>query len=523
MRNRPVSLLQFLAVLSALSLPLLLGYKLATDLALEQVQRQATQHALEVLHRSEGAADQLYAGIDMLGDSVSYAPCSDDAIMLMRHIALVSSYVQAIGHVSDGRLRCSSWGRHADGFPLGPVGFVTPTGSAVRSGVHFPFAENREFTVVERAGFAAVVHKSHPVDVETHPANVVLATFTPGPNRTRSTRGTVEPRWLEAINGGDAAKFVDATHVVTVLRSQRYQTGVLAAIPLTWLKQEERTYLLRLLPFALATALLLALAVGSIARQRLSWPAMLRRGLRNNEFHMLYQPVVELGSRRIVGAEALIRWKRPNGESIRPDLFIPAAEDAGIVHLVTERVCALISGEARDLLARRENFHLSINLAADDLHRKRTTRLMRDLSESLGGRKGQLVVEATERSFIRPEHAAEVLGALRAEGIPIAIDDFGTGYSGLAYLEGFRFDFLKIDRSFVGTLGTAAPTSQVVYHIIEMAKSMQMAMIAEGVETEEQAELLGALGVEKAQGWLFGKPMPLAELLERVDLQDRRR
>ena len=183
---------------------------------------------------------------------------------------------------------------------------------------------------------------------------------------------------------------------------------------------------------------------------------------------------------------------------------------------ITDAVLKIFESEAGELLRARRDFHISLNLSAEDICNPEIVDRLRAMIARMRISGSNLHVEATERVFMNIEASRRNIRQLRAAGIQVAIDDFGTGYSSLSYLHNLELDRLKIDKSFVDTIGTEAVTSQVVRHIIEMAKSLNMQMIAEGVETAAQAEFLRSHGVQYAQGWLFSKPISMEQLMAQL-------
>ncbi|WP_241505832.1 EAL domain-containing protein [Parahaliea mediterranea] len=279
--------------------------------------------------------------------------------------------------------------------------------------------------------------------------------------------------------------------------------------------QPSRQFVQRYLP-SLATASLLGLAlvvlwvlvVLRVSRRRLSLTAELRSAIDSGAIDVVYQPIVDLQSGRCVGAEALARWQRAGGEHISPDVFIPLAESGRMITNLTLTLLERVAGELGGLLREQPGFTVNINLSPQDLEDARLPQSLDRVLTDAGLPANALKLEITERALVDSDTSRQLLAELRRRGHQLAVDDFGTGYSSLSYLESFELDTLKLDKAFVDAIETHAVTSSVIIHIIEMAHSLQLNMVAEGIESEHQARWLAANGVQLGQGYLYSRPLP---------------
>jgi len=511
--SKTIKVLTIIIALVAVAAPVLF----AIDQSWRQGQREERQkvlsYARDVLARTEATSDQIKYGFNLITDAKLTDPCSKQSISIMRNIDLRSSYIQAMAHVKNNVIDCSSIGTHEDGLEIGPVDWVSSLGNAIRNNVQFAFVPDTKFTVLERNGYAFILNQDLLIDATTSEKDISLASFSQDNLRLFASRGKFNPEWIKDLGDQPEKTFVKDGYVIGIAKSQKYRTAGLAALPVSYIDENTRNLSMILVPMELIAGLILAASIYYLVTLQISMPAMLKVALRRNEFFMLYQPVVNLQTNQCVGAEALMRWRRPSGDMVPPDRFIQAAEDAGMMGSLTKRVIKLVSKDAKDLFKKHSGFHLGINLSASDFYSSDTTELLNELIQETGAKNFNLIVEATERGFMQADIAKLMLSKIRQQGISVALDDFGTGYSSLSYLESFEIDYLKIDKSFVDKIGTDAPTSFVVLHIIEMAKELKIQMIAEGVETEAQANFLREHGVQFAQGWLFGKPILLHEVI----------
>jgi sensor c-di-GMP phosphodiesterase-like protein len=520
MRKSTALFLTMIAAVIAVVLPMLFAVHVAQNEALDAEQQRALAFARDVLLRGEMTAGQTAAALTALQKAAGYDPCSQANLELMSTLDLRSTNIQAIGYISGNRLICSSLGVGTAGVDLGPVDVVRPNGVRLRNWVVFPFAPATQFIVIEYEQYAVILNKDTAFVATSGVEEATLAVVGVPDRQVLAARGAVYADWTVPVPPGQHAMIVQDQYVVAKIASSHFNLMAVSAVPIGYLNTRVQTWTRVLVPIGFLVGILLALVVFYTVRDRMALPAVIKAGLKRDEFFVHYQPIVDLRTGRWAGAESLIRWRRRPGEIISPDVFIEIAENNGLITRITERVTQLVRRDAAILFERHPDFHFGINLAPEDLHDQRTIGLLTRLLEEMHGGPGNLMVEATERGFTNPATAAPVIRALRASGIKVAIDDFGTGYSSLASLQNLEVDYLKIDKSFVDTLGTDAATGTVALHIIEMAKALNLEMIAEGVTTQAQALFLRERGVQYAQGWLFAKPMAIDDLVAALERQD---
>ena len=257
--------------------------------------------------------------------------------------------------------------------------------------------------------------------------------------------------------------------------------------------------------------------------ERLRLETYLRRSIEKNEIFLNYQPQVEIDTGRLIGVEALVRWNHPELGLIAPARFIPLAEDSGYINQlgkwVLDEACRqMMRWQAQGLHVPK----MAVNLSVKQFERGSMAGVVADILRETGLAPERLQLEVTESVIMNTGDALGYINDLHAIGVGLAIDDFGTGYSSLAYLKQLPVQTLKIDRSFIKDISTDVNDEAIAIAIIQLGKSMHLSVIAEGVETEEQAAFLLRHGCKLAQGYLYSRPVLAEDMLERwLDPLDR--
>jgi diguanylate cyclase (GGDEF)-like protein len=250
-------------------------------------------------------------------------------------------------------------------------------------------------------------------------------------------------------------------------------------------------------------------------QERVSLENDMRRALHRNELVLLYQPTFELGGERLVGIEALLRWRHPSRGVLEPSQFISIAEESGLIVDIGAWVINQACAQAADWRGEGFELDLSVNVSARQLDDPGLLHRVREGLRASGLPADSLMLEITETALMRdPDLTAARLRELKRLGVRVAIDDFGTGYSSLAYLRQFPVDTLKIDRGFVSGISTSPQARALIRTVVALAGSLGIDTVAEGIEDERQRRLLLREGCRAGQGYLFGRPMNAGAMRE---------
>jgi len=249
--------------------------------------------------------------------------------------------------------------------------------------------------------------------------------------------------------------------------------------------------------------------------------AELERALAAGELIPYYQPIVDIRSGQLRGAEVLVRWRKADGSLVLPASFIPLAESSGLIWPMTRDLMRKVCAEAGAAIGGRPGLKISFNFAAQLFRDESIVRDVRNIFVGTPIDLTQVVIELTERDPIdNLTETRRVIAALQGIGVRIAIDDVGTGHSGLSYMLKLGVDIIKIDKMFVDAIGTDRNSTTIVETLIDLAHNMRMDVVAEGVENFEQVMHLRELGIRSAQGYVFAPPLPGGAFLQLVDAID---
>jgi EAL domain-containing protein (putative c-di-GMP-specific phosphodiesterase class I) len=252
------------------------------------------------------------------------------------------------------------------------------------------------------------------------------------------------------------------------------------------------------------------------ALERLETENDLRGAIDRDELIVVYQPIVWIDTEQIYGVEALVRWRHPIKGMIDPDRFIPLAEETGMISQIGAWVLEKACTEVHDWEARfpDQQLRLGVNLSVRQLQRPNIVNEIRQVLKDTGMSPDRLTLEITESAVIREgEETSHVFQRLRQAGMKVAIDDFGTGYSSLSYLAQFPIDVIKIDKAFLRASGRGAKNSALLRAIVGLGHSLGVEIVAEGIESQQQAKILGTLGC-RGQGYYFSKPVSGEEIIK---------
>lgn len=500
--QRLVSLITGVLII-AIFLPIALSLWLANRQANDLFEKEMSSYAERVLARTQRVKQQTKTAL-MEVNRFQGTPCTLAHLREIQKISYIHQYIQNVFYLDKHNSACDLLSNTLSEKVPGTE-FTTPAGYTVFLTLRHDLQTDAPMLAVSHGKYMVMIDPDSLIDVLPDPTYPIYAALINTQNHhIIASNHPLDPDiWEHHLQAYQPVMEYDQT-----VYRQRVLPDV-GAILLTWssvkpLSTSWHRQLMLWLPLGLLISGLASFLILRILRRLQSSHYRVLEAIKAKEITVHYQPVVSLEDGRLVGAEALARWQQADGRWLPPDLFIAVAEQTGVICQLTEHIVRCVFNDLGHWLSQHPEVTISINITAADLSSPTLPDLLRQQIQQWNVAPTQIALELTERDLIAPQTARPVLQAYREMGHKVYIDDFGVGYSSLSYLQELEVDTLKIDKAFVDALEHKVVTG----HIIEIAKSLNLSMIAEGIETTHQRDWLRAHGVPAGQGWLYSKALP---------------
>jgi sensor c-di-GMP phosphodiesterase-like protein len=498
------------------------GYVIGRVVSLQQAQSRLDQYAIRILKEARSSTAESRAVLATMNSS-PYPLCSDAEIDYFLKLIYQSEYLKAGGRMQNGNILCSTaFGRtSAAGAHYEPE-ISRQDGTRLYRNIP-PFRVDDQTVISVQLGDSFVVYNPYNLQNLAAPPMRYTATAIDEPGRQTAQILGVLPTTAGPILTTEGATRFGNTLFVTRC-SREYASCITTYVSVPEALQMNRGLFNASLVMGGFSGMLLGLMCPILYSRNKSLEHQLLRAIRNDSLNVVYQPIVDLATGRIVEAEALVRFTDEYKNAVSPDVFVKIAEARGFVGQITKLVVRHALHDFANTMRARPGFRVNVNIAAPDLADPSFLSMLDGILAEAEISPRSLGIEITETYTARQQVAKDTIHRLRQKGHFVHIDDFGTGYSSLAYLHDLSVDAIKIDKVFTKAIGTDAVTGSILPQILTMAETLKLHVVVEGIETQAQAEYFATRnGTIYAQGWLFGHPVPARVFLQMLDEEESRR
>ncbi len=500
-------MLRLVGIVVVVLLPVMLSLWFAHVRAVKETGAQLRSFAQLALDKTEiviGQVDSAYNAAEKYQGRI----CSPEHRNNMLNIIRGSLYVADLIYAHGEQFYCSTAMQPAQSYAISPPEYKRKPDISIYYYRDTPFYPGYKMVYLQQGNYVAVVNPLSFSEVMSDDRSLAFGVYDTVTGMFFSVSAQADLRTMQTLVRKSDLTFQQNKRFYTIAHSDRRPIAIIVSTSSDSYFQSLYHHAMLTLPLGMICSIIVLL-MWSRTRQEFNSPRrLLHRALIKNQLKLHYQPIIDIKNGQCIGAEALLRWPGFNGPVMSPAEFIPLAEKEGMIERVTDYVVDEVFEDLGEFLAKWPDIYISINLSAVDFHSSRLIALISNKAREYSVRAEQIKIEVTERGFIDVPKTTPVIQAFRQAGYEVAIDDFGTGYSNLHNLYSLNVDILKIDKSFIDTLTTNSTSHLIAEHIIEMAHSLRLKIIAEGVETGEQVTWLLKRGVQYCQGWHFAKALP---------------